>query len=162
MTNLNTFKAIAERAVNSPKIAEITDANAALDELRLLNLQGQMQGNRHLSPFGHNATATNGDIDFALCRGERLLDDVIDKVSRFKKTRKADYSTDRGALAKCVDQHLKFLSGRNNGKNRLADRLIRFMGEDKMAQAIEMEAQIHAIMSPIYDRMHTAYLATYK
>ena len=86
----STFKAITERAINSPQTADPTDYSEAVDALNQLDGTPRYQGNRKLSPFGHNATATNGDIDFALCNGANILSEVIDKVSRFKKTRKAD------------------------------------------------------------------------
>lgn len=157
-----TYKAIEERAVNSPKKAKITEVNAALSELALFDGSAQMQGNRKLSPFGHNATAGNGDIDFALTSGARTLDEVIDKVHRYCKTRKAEYSKDRSALAKRVIEHLRFLAGVSNGKNQLYERIMRFKGPDSMQESIEFANNVHRIMKPIHARMNKAYLSRYK
>lgn len=156
-----SFKAMVEKAVNSPKIAEVSDADAALNELVEWDSTPRYQGNRMLSPFGHNATATNGDIDFALCNGARTLDDVIDKVNQYRKTRKADH-TKRELLAKRVIEHTRFLAGINNGKNRLADRIARFMGDEKWDACVAMEGDVYRMMSPVHVRMNKAYLANYK
>lgn len=162
MSNLNTFKSIQERAINSPKIAEPTECELALQEMAKFDATPRtvLGGNRALSPFGHNATAQNGDVDFALCSGAVTLDQVIDKIHVYRKTRKAD-PQDRKATARVAMNHMKFLAGINNGKNRLADRIMRFMGDTKWDACIEMESKVYGLMNDIYPRMKEAFTNQY-
>ena len=158
MAQLPSFKKLAEIAVNSPKIAELTKCEIALKELAKFDASPRvvLGKSQLLSPFGHNATAQNGDIDFALCSGAVTLDQVIDKVHVYRKTRKCDPKS-RPATAKRVMEHLRFLAGKPNGKNRLADRIARFMGKDKWDACIEMETKVYSLMRDVYPRMKEAY-----